>query len=381
MSYRRHPLSSVIALHFTLLALCGSAFGQSVEGLPAGIDPGAELILDALRVARGGDSTGNAFIGKLSLTLDYDSEVAGRRKGTHGRLNVLGTFGDSFSELAGDLQVASNIEAGDDLRIFEAWIEQSIGSRASILVGYSDFNAEFDVAETAAGLLNSSFGVGLDVSQAGPSIFPRSYPGLRLRVAGTSGMYAIAGGWKDVPFPEPDAVSGRELDGTFGAVEGGWTRESFGPVGSPKLAVGVWRFEAHGSRDHNDAIGGVYALAEGVHQLSGGRTVGGFIRAGRALEGSGPVREYVGAGVRLEAIVRSRPDDELAFGIARASLSREMSARMGTSAETTVELNWKFQLTERMAIVPDVQFVMAPAGGRHVRDALLFGVRTVLTLD
>lgn len=58
-----------------------------------------------------------------------------------------------------------------------------------------------------------------------------------------------------------------------------------------------------------------------------------------------------------------------------------MSSALGASAETTVELNWTLQVNEWLAIVPDLQYVAAPAGVESARDALLFGVRTVITCD
>jgi porin len=351
--------------------------------LGAGIDPGAELILDFVRVASGGEKVGNATMGKASLWADFDSGAAGWRAGTRARLNVLATFGDSLSELAGDIQVSSNIEAPDDVRVFEAWFEQSLGDHASVLAGWNDFNSEFDVTTMAAALLNSSFGVGPDISQVGPSIFPRSYPGLRFRASSQGGAYAIVGGWHGIPYPCSDALPGEEVNGTFGALEAGWTKESQGRLGSPKLAAGYWHFATSDSSvgEDDDSIGGFYALAEAEIALRSGTRVGGFVRTGRALDVSRPIREYRGVGVRLASFLRSRPDDELSFGVARARLSSEKHDEVGATAETTWELNWRIQVSETLSIVPDVQYVEAPAGSGSARDAMLAGVRAVLTWD
>lgn len=386
MSETREPfgtplLARGIVSLFLVLAAGGIAWGETPEVAASRLEPSAELIVDAIRLASGGEAVDSAFMGKMTLTLDFDGAAATRLKGTRARFNVIGTFGDSLSSLAGDLQVASNIEAPDDFRVFEAWVEQDLGSHASVLAGYNDFNAEFDLTTMAAGLLNSSFGIGPDISQVGPSIFPRSYPGLRVRVSGESGAYALAGGWRGVPYPIADPLSGSDVDGTFSAIELGWARESFGRLGSPKLTAGWWRFEASGSGipESDEAVGGFYALAEAEVVLAGGRRIGGFFRAGRTLDDSIAVRDYVGGGVRLASIWSSRPDDEVAVGFARARLSPASRADFESDAETTVELNWTIQLTNYLAIVPDVQHVASPAASPTARDAFLFGVRTVIT--
>ena len=374
-------LTRVVTSLFLTLAVGGVAWGEIPEVAGSRLEPSAELIVDAIRLASGGEAVDNAFMGKMTLALDFDGAAATRLKGTRARFNVIATSGDSLSSLTGDLQVASNIEAPEDLRVFEAWVERDLGAHASVLAGYRDFNAEFDVATIAAGLLNSSFGVGPDVSQVGPSVFPRSYPGVRVRVSGDSGAYALAGAWRGVPYPIADPVSGNDVEGTFSAIELGWTRESFGRLGSPKLTAGWWRFEASGDRipEGDEAVGGFYALAEAEVVLGGGRRIGGFLRAGRTLDDSITVRDYVGGGMRLASISRVRPDDEVAVGIARARLSPASRAHLESGAETTVELNWTIQLTGYLAIVPDVQFVASPAASATARDAFLFGVRTVIT--
>ncbi len=377
-------LPAIAATLVCALPVWAEPSGQSPANKPlAALTPGAQLVLDAVSNTHGGIETNGAVLGRASIHLDFDSERGGLWNGARGRFSLLGTFGESPSALAGDLQVTSNVEAPSDLRVFEAWVEQSLGPHASLLAGYHDFNAEFDVASNAADLLNSSFGVGPDISQVGPSIFPRSYPGARLRLESSAGGYALAGAWRGLPFAHEESEGSRELDGTLLAAEGGWERDRAGEAWSAKLAIGVWQLDAstEKARPAPRAVDGAYLLAEGAVLTPAGMRVGMFLRVGRARDERFPVDEYLGVGMKLSSFSRSRPNDVISIGIAHARLSPVKAASMAIASETAVELNWKIELTGAVALVPDVQYVVTPAGAAGADDAFLLGLRTVITIN
>ncbi|MFO7314738.1 carbohydrate porin [Rhodothermus marinus] len=98
----------------------------------------------------------------------------------------LGNQGGSISARVGDAQGVSNIEAPTSWRLYEAFVEHVTATgRLSVLAGLYDLNSEFDVLPAAGLFINSSFGIGAELAASrpqGPSIFPVTSPGLRLRL-------------------------------------------------------------------------------------------------------------------------------------------------------------------------------------------------------
>jgi len=359
------------------LALCLLAFPSFASepirfAPPPGVDVEAELILDSIALIDGGTSRGSAILGKTALTFDLDTQKAHLWPGGRVLVQVLGTFGDQPSSLAGDLQVFDNIEAGNDLRILEAWVEQSLGTKASFLIGYHDLNRELDVIDNAAELLNSSFGIGPEISQIGPSLFPRTHLGARLEIRPTSGTWVKIAGYDGL---ECDTDQGR-----YYAIESGWRRDLTGTLTTVKVAAGAWSFDAYGTSPASDPVAsGGYVLAEANWATRDGRNVGAFLRAGKTNNDCQPIESYIGTGIRLANVLQSRPDDVISIGVARAGIVPHHRTAGNSDAETTLEITWLAQVHARVAIQPDVQYIDAPAGAVGVDHALVAGVRLILT--
>src|SRR3546814_813371 len=116
----------------------------------------------------GGHRRGARYLDNLDLVFEADLDrLAGW---TGAQLHVYGLYnnGRSISELAGDTQAVSNIEAGvRALRLYEAWIDQKIGDAASVRIGLYDLNSEFDALDTAGFFVSSPHGIGTDFAQSG----------------------------------------------------------------------------------------------------------------------------------------------------------------------------------------------------------------------
>src|SRR5262249_34648705 len=139
---------------------------------------------------RGGLDQGTATLGKLDLALQVDGGRAFNLPAlTFFARGIYDNSGSVSANLTGDAQGVSNIEAIAAARLFELWSEWSIGKRSSLRVGLYDFNSEFGSNATGALFINPSHGIGKDVSQsghAGPSIFPVTSLGARVRWAASS---------------------------------------------------------------------------------------------------------------------------------------------------------------------------------------------------
>ena len=131
---------------------------------------------DVMAVVSGGVDRGSEYLTDLDLMLTLETEpLLGWKGGTVFLYGIGLMSSGSPSENAGDTQTLDNIDAPEEWRLYEAWIQQELlDGRMSLLAGLYDVAGEFDVVESASLFLNSSFGTGKDLSQSGrngPSIF------------------------------------------------------------------------------------------------------------------------------------------------------------------------------------------------------------------
>ena len=142
----------------------------------------------------GGLRRGTGTLDNFDLTVSVDAEELLGWKGASLFLYGLGNHGGSPSEHAGDLQTASNIDAPNAWKLYEAWLEQRwFGEKLSLRAGLYDLNSEFDALQTAGLFLNSSHGIGPEISQTGrngPSIFPTTSLGVRAKTQVAGACYA-----------------------------------------------------------------------------------------------------------------------------------------------------------------------------------------------
>src|SRR2546422_1304241 len=112
-----------------------------------------ELVQNAGGGARRGTTFAGAAGGEFTLLLR-------RLVGWHGaRIFVfaLGTHGGAPSDLVGDVQGVSNLEAPAAVRLEEAWLQQNLlDNRLSWLVGRYDLNTEFYRLQSGALFINRS---------------------------------------------------------------------------------------------------------------------------------------------------------------------------------------------------------------------------------
>lgn len=338
--------------------------------------------------------------GKVGLRLDL---ARAGMPGTRIVLAVLADEGGSPGNRVGDIQGVDNIEAPHAVHLYEAWIEHVFrGAAWSVLAGFYDLNSEFDAASTPSVFVNSSFGVGAALGQSGrrgPSIFPTTSPGLRLRTAPTVHGYAELAVLDGVPGPVanglPSVPSGRG-DGALMVAEAGYLGPAISgsrpatvppsqlrrrragrangeaPAGT-RAAVGAWAYTGSlpvpgdpAARPVHGSFGG-YAYGETWLYRRPDEPQQGVrawaqlgVSAGRA----DPVRFFTGAAVTYTGLLQS--DDVVGAGVAMAFASAAyrdaLEQRMlgAGPAETALELTWRLAIGERLFLQPDVQLVLDP---------------------
>ena len=130
---------------------------------------------------RGGIQTGSTYLGLADLFLHFDTEKAGLWKGGEFLIHGANSHGgEPSANLIGDLQVVSNIEAGNHTFLYECWFKQKFAN-VTATIGLQDLNAEFAASDVGSLFLNSSFGVHSVISDniLAP-IFPLTSPGITL---------------------------------------------------------------------------------------------------------------------------------------------------------------------------------------------------------
>lgn len=348
---------------------------------------------DVWRNVDGGAREGDTVIGQAEFAVDI--EAGG---GLRSRVHVIHNNGKSFSEIVGDSFVVSNIEADRATRLLEAWVEYAPSTdQRGLKFGVYDLNSEFDVSEVGGALINSTFGIGVDVAQsgvAGPSIFP--YMGLALR-----GRWRFDDRWMaqgvmiDAVPVDPDSsrrFTSLKIDSDEGAL---WVGELERRGDRWRTVIGHWRYTAN-FEDLESGVSvsgrrlprnsGTYGLIEGPVGQVGDRRVLAMLRLGAAQPRFNAIGSTAQAALLFERAWLQRDGEHFAIGIAHARNgrpARRLSESLGeplTGSETVIEMTWRIPLAERLVIQPDVQYIRNPGSIAGARTAFAAGLRIELDL-
>lgn len=351
--------------------------------------------------AAGGVEKGAVYLDNVDLTGTFDLQRLAGWRGATAFLYVLGNRGSSPSDLVGDMQGVSNMDAPDTWKLYEAWIEQALaGDRLFVKAGLYDLNSEFDVIGSGGLFLNSSHGIGPDFAQTGvngPSIFPTTSLAVRVRARPTEALC--------LQVVVLDAVSGNPDDpfGTHVILDSGegalvaaevavLSRDDEGLDGG-KLSVGGFWYSAPTevfSQAAGSGTAGVMRSNRGVYVLMdqplfrefGEREQGlnGFVRVGIADSRVNQVGSYVGAGLVYTGLVPGRDEDQLGFALATARngaefrASERLAGNLFEGSETALELTYALA-GEWFTVQPDVQYIINPGTDPGLDNAVAFGLR------
>ena len=191
----------LLAFFFCLFAPVAAAQENTEE--PPALVLEVVYTVDGVANLQGGLKRGTRMPHNIDILVNLDLEQSLGWNHTTGFVYGLGNYGGMPTELVGDLQVTSNIEADTAWRVYEAFLELCLwAERVSLLAGLYNTNSEFDELESAGVFLNASFGVGPDLSASrdqGPSIFPVTSLAARVRAFPRPWWYVQAAGMDGVP--------------------------------------------------------------------------------------------------------------------------------------------------------------------------------------
>jgi len=295
----------------------------------------------------------------LDMAMTFDTEAAGLWSG--GTLFVHGIRnhgGDPTGNVIGDLQTASNIEAPNQTILHEAWYEQQFADGTfSILVGLHDLNSEFYVSEYAGLYLNSSFGIGPEVSANVPaSLYPQAGLAARIRYAPSDNAYISAAVYDG----DPSTRKLSKLEGRMEIAEIGFTYADKGMPGS--LKVGGWRHTADfiSPIDGNPytSNNGFYLVAEQQFAEWDDGGFGMFLQIGTTPKNRNVVPAYRGIGMNFSGLLSGFENE---FGVALAMADTQFTPGVITT-ERVLEATYNIVLIDGISLHPSYQHIKNPGG-------------------
>lgn len=332
---------------------------------------------------RGGINTSGAseYRGNFDLIMTADPERIGLAPGTIFFYAQNGHGNGITERHVGDAQALSNIDACDFSQVSEYWIEQLFfDEKLRIKAGKQDSNVDFVAVDYGGIYAGSSFAVI-------PMIPMPTFPDPALGVAafweiddwvslGTGFYEGSPQGCKsgfDTAFGENGGsftIGELALNSLFGA-------EKDLPG---KYRFGGWYHSSDFDQVGDEADGDVYAGNHGYYLAfdqmlyreddESGQGLGAFLQLGWAPEDRNEIDRYIGIGLDYVGLFEGREDDVIGLGMAQVMWSDRMA---GVSKETAIELFYKAQLTESIAVQPDLQYIANPGGNGD--DALALGLR------
>jgi porin len=276
---------------------------------------------------------------------------------------------DPSAYMVGDLQTLSNIGTPDQFILNEAWFNQdSSDGKFSLLIGLHNLNSEFYDTTYGALFLNSSFGVGPELSHNVPvSIFPQAGFAIRGRVKPTDSTYfqeAIYEG-------DPTVRQALPSEGYLRIMETGYVTTG------GDVKIGYWEHTADKLSSYNGKTYqgdfGYYAIMDYVlaqFNYQEGSSMNIFMEYGSVPAERNLVTGYWGGGFTFHALIPGRKDDDLGIAIANASTHLDN--------EKTIEVTYHLVLSDSVAIQPSYQMITNPGGDAKVPTATVFLLRFTL---
>lgn len=328
---------------------------------------------------RGGISAKDAtkYLGLLDLGFEWDFNENDAFLPGKFYLLAQNTHGQGITtDFVGDTQVISNNDSFRNImQVSEYWWEFDLfDSAVTVRLGKQDINTEFLLIDKAEDFIHSTFG--LSPSTAYPTYPAPSMAAVALiqineywqLKTGLWDAFASGGGWGFSGNDSVVAIGELECvyelaDGTLpGVFAVGAVYESAGVIeGDPvspvqeyiiRLEQLIYR-EGYGNDEVIQGLGvfaGYYPRFPGPQITP--KSLGDSIVAGATYTG----------------LIPSRDRDVIGTGLCWVELFQG-----GTNQETVVEVFYKAQITPRLRVQPDLQYVGSPSG--IYRDALAAGIR------
>jgi porin len=404
-----------------------------------GIKFAATYIGEVLGNVSGGLKQGAVYDGRLNLAVDVDLQKLAKLQGLSFHANMFQTHGDGLSrDYLNNYLVASGIEAQPSTRLYEIWFEQKWGEKDKydLRAGQLAADTEFINSKYTDVFTNASLGwpaiTSLDLPSGGPSP-PLAALGARMRVNVNDHLTLVGAVFDgDAAGPGPGDPQLRDNAGinfrindpplVLGEAQFIWNGEKGDPGLAGKFKIGGWRHFGEFSDQQFTAQGvslasplssgmpatlsgdfGVYSVFEQRLYRVGNdpdRGIGIFTRVSFSPSDRNLIDRYADGGIEFVGLSDKRPKDKfgIAFGYTHVSsraqaLDVDFQQLMGPSwplrsFESLVTAVYQYELRAGWTLQPNFQYFVHPGGGatdplgpnpgRLLKDAAVFGLRTVL---
>lgn len=276
----------------------------------------------------------------------------------------------------GDSQVASNIDiANKGDRLCDAWYQHTWGKKFKTLMGLHDISTEFNLTNSSANFVNSSFGTTTDFALSGthgPSLFPITSIGLRAEYSLNKQVLIRAGVYDADP---GDASTFRSLHSDIGGHEGYMSISEISYENkNQKLGFGGWNYgqEREKLTDETETASsfGTYLIQE----QKWGNSFWSFARYGWANPLVNVVQSNLVTGLIYKGLFQFRKKlDEIGAGYSTAHFP-------GGNNEDVYEIFYQFKALDSVTLRPDIQYIKTPSGLSEIPDAWAYGIRTMIQI-
>jgi porin len=432
-------LSLVATLAATSAALAGAKDESAADWLfpkafndwrnslaDRGLALGGTYVADNIANVTGGMSRGAIHFGRLDLSTDADLEKLFGWSGAKFHGNTFWIYGRGLSRnYIGNLATISEIEARPDIRLYEAYIEQSFwGGALTVKAGQQAADIEFFDSQTDDLFVNGTFGwpaiKATNLPAGGPAP-PIAVPGVRVKAklgeqvtayaAIFNGNPARPGDDGDPQLRDNHGLAFRVSDPPWliGQVHFDYNLPLGGNGGLPgNITPGGWyhlgdfddqRFTSAGlSLADPDGTGiarklrrnyGIFAVLEqalyrppaGTNTVAEGgaaerkRGVTAFARVAYSPPDRNLIDLYVDGGIGFDGMIESRPLDRFGVAVAYMHISRnarqldfdtQFFSGLPTPVRTfegLVEFIYEAHLKPGWLLQPFFQYVFRPSGG------------------
>ncbi len=326
----------------------------------------------------GGIKEGVGHLGMGNLKMGFDTEKARFWKGGSFFINGAAIYGDSPTEnFVGDLQVVSNIDGGTHIYLHEAWFRQQVAN-FEFTIGLQDLNADFMATENGGEFINSSFGVPPVVANNIPvPIFPLTGLGITAKwnINDLFTWQAAIFDGNQTPFEDNPHNVKWEIcadDGFLAATELHFKTKIKELDGTYKAGVyyhSGWD-DPESDEEENPENYGFYIIADQdiMRNESRNKRLSLFTQIALSPKDVNTHNFYWGLGVNYFGVFSKEGKDNLGFAIASVGLHKSRHKH-----ETALEAYYKIQLTENIAVQPDLQYVINPSGTDEDLDNAFIG--------
>ncbi len=424
-------------------SLLGNLFNGGSSLNEYGINLGSSLTIDWINNIHGGIERKSDYCGLFSLSTQFDLNKIISSAGSELYFEMMGITGGIAGEFIGSFQNVSNIEAHKMIRIYEGWFKQMLfNDKFYLLIGIRDFNSGFDFIETASVFLNSSHGLGCEISESGhcgPSTYPYTGLGVELSLTASDNL-ALKGiaseampgsfelnNWNPNFFSWDEGLFiASEIELSFNKSQNSEQKRNqkfakqrrYGSgralrrnntllrdrqlikrgICGTRFKLGGWYYTAsfdnpsdqdefHYTSSRKDNFG-IYTSIEDVTVINNftQQQVRTFLRLGAAHPEYNPVHLYFGAGILINNILTSDDSDKIGLAVSFSKVSEKYHADffkqnyLPYKFETILELTYRYDVTDYFTIQPDVQYIINPGIFDGNKDALVFSFRADMIL-